>query len=80
MRNKVFKLIACSKISWNFLRYMVNSHESNVCSESFAFSQYLDVLFMFGIKLRIDSANSVPTILSSLLPFLLLNPSHSVCI
>lgn len=51
MRNKVFKRIVCSKVSWDFLRYMVNSRESNGCSESFAFSQYLDVLFMFGIKL-----------------------------
>ena len=59
MRNKVLKLIACSKVSWDFLRYVVNSRESNVCSESFAFSQYLDVPFMFGIKLRRASANRV---------------------
>lgn len=59
MRNKVLNLIACSKVSWDFLRYVVNSRESNVCSESFAFSQYLDVPFMFGIKLRRASANRV---------------------
>ena len=59
MLDRVLKLIACSKVLWDFLRYVVNSRESNVCSESFAFSQYLDVPFMFGIKLRRASANRV---------------------